>query len=257
MWGFANNNCEMQLEHVVINETNRGPENRLNKHPDPLVWGSWVCGTGMGFYILWPHTAAFSKQSAIIRSDKRANSVHSGVKKKHVPLSLSSPFILHPYVTLFPLTFSHPPLVSPCYFTTFSVQAPAQWRADVHLTHALVTMDAFQLPGRRQIFVSMSSSLQSGSVWHNLGLFPRLAPKKVCCVILLFHNSHLISIKLCVCLRVNWKFIETLWSPMCLQNSSFSLFSVRNLPQICWKCWAFATDFQQPTLCAIGSSILC
>lgn len=81
----------------------------------------------MGFYILWPHTAAFSKQSTIIRSDKRANTVHSRVKKKHVPLSLSSPFILRPYVALFSLTFSHFPVyllvISLPLF--FSIQSPA------------------------------------------------------------------------------------------------------------------------------------
>lgn len=104
-----------------------GPENSLDKHPALLVWSSWVCGTGMGFYILWPHTAAFSKQSTIIRSDKRANTVHSRVKKKHVPISLSSPFILRPYVALFSLTFSHFPVyllvISLPLF--FSIQSPA------------------------------------------------------------------------------------------------------------------------------------
>lgn len=51
-----------------------------------------------GFYILRPHTAAFSKQSTIIRSDKRANTEHSRVKIKPppallllLPPSLSSP----------------------------------------------------------------------------------------------------------------------------------------------------------------------
>lgn len=85
-------------------------QNNPDKQQALLVWSSWVCGTGIGFYILWPHTAAFSKQSTIIRSDKRANTVHSGVKKKHIPLPLSSPFIQHPYVALFSLTFSHFPL---------------------------------------------------------------------------------------------------------------------------------------------------
>lgn len=87
-----------------------GPKNSLDKQQALLVWSSWVCGTGIAFYILWPRTAAFSKQSTIIRSDKRANTVHSGVKKKHIPLLLSSPFIQHPYVALFSLTFSHFPL---------------------------------------------------------------------------------------------------------------------------------------------------
>lgn len=41
-----------------------------------------------GFYILRPHTAAFSKQSTIIRSDKRANTEHSRVKIKQPPPSL-------------------------------------------------------------------------------------------------------------------------------------------------------------------------
>lgn len=52
-------------------------------------------GPGRGFYILRPHTAAFSKQSTIIRSDKRANTEHSRVKIKQPPPphspSLSSP----------------------------------------------------------------------------------------------------------------------------------------------------------------------
>lgn len=48
-------------------------------------------GPGRGFYILRPHTAAFSKQSTIIRSDKRANTEHSRVKIKPSPLPSSSP----------------------------------------------------------------------------------------------------------------------------------------------------------------------
>lgn len=100
-----------------------------------------------------------------------------GQEKARPPLFVKS---LHP-ASLCCFISSHIftlPLVSPCYFTTFSVQAPAQWRVDVHLTHALVTMEAFQLLGGRQIFVSMSSSLQSGSVWHEVCLFPRLAQRK-------------------------------------------------------------------------------
>ena len=139
-----------------------GSENSPDKQPALLVWSSWVCGTGMGFYILRPHTAAFSKQSTIIRSDKRANTVHSRVKKKHVPLSLSSPFILRPYVALFSLTFSHSPLyrlvISLPLFSFYSVTS-GTGELRYNLTHALVTMRAFQLLRRRQIFVSMSSSL--------------------------------------------------------------------------------------------------
>lgn len=38
------------------------------------------------------------------------------------------------------------------------------WKVEVRLTHALVTMRAFQLLGLSQNVVSMSSSLQAGSV---------------------------------------------------------------------------------------------
>lgn len=108
MWGFASNSCGTPLKHVLMNVSmEAGPKNSLDKQQTLLVWSSWVCGTGIGFYILWRHTAAFSKQSTIIRSDKRANSVHSGVKKKHIPLPLSNRFIQHPYVALFSLPFSH------------------------------------------------------------------------------------------------------------------------------------------------------
>lgn len=50
-------------------------------------------GPGRGFYILRPHTAAFSKQSTIIRSDKRANTEHSRVKIKPPPFLLLSPHL--------------------------------------------------------------------------------------------------------------------------------------------------------------------
>lgn len=61
-------------------------QNSLDKQPALLVWSWRVCGTGIEFYILWPHTAAFSKQSTIIRSDKTANTVHShGLRKKSSP----------------------------------------------------------------------------------------------------------------------------------------------------------------------------
>lgn len=165
----------MQLKHVVINETSS--ENSLDKCPALFVWSSWVCGTGMGFYILWPHTAAFSKQSTIIRSDKRANTVHSGVKKKHTPLSLSSPFILHPYAALFSCTFSHfllyPLVISLPLF--FSAQPPAALETWGTFSTCSCNNVSLSFPGM-ETDLSMSSSLKSGCVWHDLNIsvcFPR------------------------------------------------------------------------------------
>lgn len=148
MWGFASNNCEMQLKHVVINETNGGrPWEQPWQTPVLLVWSSWLCGTGMGFYILWPHTAAFSKQSTIIRSDKRANTVHSRVKKRYAPLSLLS---LHPYVALFSLTFSHFPLhlLLFHYFCSFLLSHQQHW---LRLSHALNNA-SLSVPGMETAF---------------------------------------------------------------------------------------------------------
>lgn len=149
-----------------------GPKNSLDKHPALLVWSSWVFGTGMGFYILWSHTAAFSKQSTIIRSDKRANTVHSRVRKKHVPLSLSSPFIPHPYVALFSLTFSHFPLYLLVISLPllFSIQPPAgleSWGTFNTCTYNNASLSV------QESFVSMSSFLQSGNVWHDLNFFSK------------------------------------------------------------------------------------
>lgn len=129
----------------------------------------------MGFYILWPHTAAFSKQSTIIRSDKRANTVHSRVKKKHPPIHPHTRFVnsLHPCIRILFCFLSHFH-TSPCmfllfhYFCSFLFSHQQHWRVELHLTHALKTMQAFQLMEQRQIFVSMSSSPQSGSVGHDL-----------------------------------------------------------------------------------------
>lgn len=79
-------------------------------------------GPGRGFYILRPHTAAFSKQSTIIRSDKRANTEHSRVKIKQppphhhhhppfpsLPVFVQSLLIPHPPVAVSPPSFSHFP----------------------------------------------------------------------------------------------------------------------------------------------------
>lgn len=97
----------------------------------------------MGFYILWPHSAAFSKQSTIIQSDKRANTVHSRVRKSpphhhHTHTHpLSNPFILHPYVALFFLSLFHTSLVCSCCFTTSFLHS--QGGGGTFNTHALVT----------------------------------------------------------------------------------------------------------------------
>lgn len=148
------------------------PENSLDKYPALLVWSSWVCGTGMGFYILWPHTAAFSKQSTIIRSDKRANTVYSRVKKKHVPLSLSSPFIPHPYVALFSLTFSHFPLYIlviplPLFFSIQSPAALETWGALNTCTCNNASLSALQTETDFWLY-ELIFSLREGVTWSSV-----------------------------------------------------------------------------------------
>lgn len=154
----------MQLKRVVRAEAGGSRPSRLQKCPALLVWRARVCGTGMGFYILWPHTAAFSKQSTIIQSDKRANTEHSRVKKKHVP-----PLFVNSCLpaSLCFFVFSHIvalSLVPPCYFTASILLLSRQQhlRIEVHLAYAPVTMCVFSSCSRGR-FSSLSLFPQSGS----------------------------------------------------------------------------------------------
>lgn len=82
-WGFVSNDCEMQLKHVRSNDSSEGqPWEQAHQIPSFISMVLMTLWDRDGvFYILRPHTVAFSKQSGIIRSDKRANTVHWGVKK--------------------------------------------------------------------------------------------------------------------------------------------------------------------------------
>lgn len=106
------------------------PENSLDQQPALLVWSSWICGTGMGFLYSMASHCCF--QQTVHHYSVWQESKHCAFKgqEKHIPLSLSSPFILHPYVALFSFTFSHFPLyilaISLPLFS--SVQSPAAFK---------------------------------------------------------------------------------------------------------------------------------
>lgn len=153
----------MQLKRVIRAEAGGSRPSRLQKCPALLVWRARVCGTGMGFYILWPHTAAFSKQSTIIQSDKRANTEHSRVKKKHVP-----PLFVNSCLpaSLCFFVFSHIvalSLVPPCSFTASILLLSRQQHWG---TFSICTCNdvRLQLLQPRQIFIPELVS----SVWQFL-----------------------------------------------------------------------------------------
>lgn len=117
----------------------------------------------MGFYILWSHTAAFSKQLTIIRSDKRANAVHSHRSRKNTPPRTTRthrPLCQAPssciLAALFSPSFSHFTLyvlvISLPLF--FSAPSPA----------------GLERGGRLNTYnnTSISASLQSGIVRHDV-----------------------------------------------------------------------------------------
>lgn len=168
MWGFAGNNCEIQLKHVVINESNWSrPWEQPRQTVGSISMERMNLWDWVWFYILWPHTAAFSKQSTIIRSDKRTNTAYSRVKEKHVTLSLSSPFFPHPYVALFFHTFSHFALyllvISLLLF--FSVPPPAALKSLGYIESVHFEQCRPFSSGVTQIFVPLSSSCEAGSMW--------------------------------------------------------------------------------------------
>lgn len=177
----------MQLKHVVINETNGGPENSLDKHPALLVWSSWVCGTGMGFLYSMVSHCCFQQtvhHYSIWQESKHC--AFKGQEKARPPSLCQVPSSCILMLLCFLSHFHTPPCI-PLLFhrlCSFLFSHQQHHRVDVYLTH-FVTMQVFQLLGWRQIFVSMGSSLQSGRVWRDF-CFPKLAQKE--CSMFVFYN---------------------------------------------------------------------
>lgn len=177
----------MQLKHVVINETNGGrPWEQLRQTP---------CSISMELMSLWDWDGVLYSMAShccfqqtvhhysVWQESKQC--AFKGQEKARPTLFVKS---LHP-ASLCCFVFSHiftlPPCISLLFhcLCSFLFSHQQHWKVEVRLTHALVTMRAFQLLGRSQNVVSVSSSFQAGSVWHNL-CFLRWAQKE--CRILFF-----------------------------------------------------------------------
>lgn len=180
----------MQLKHVVINETDGG---RLWEQPQQTP--SSISMELMSLWdwdgVLYSMASHCCFQQTVYHYSVWQESKHCAFtgQEKATPPSLCQVPSSCILMLLCFLSHFH---TSPCIFLlfhhlcSFLCSHQQHWRAGVHLTHALVTKQVFQLRGRRQIFfVSMSSSLQSGSVRPDF-FPPRWAQKE--CSVLFFYN---------------------------------------------------------------------
>lgn len=128
MWGFASNNCEMQLKHVVINETNGGrPWEQPRQTPRSISMELMSLWDWDG--VLYSMASHCCFQQTVHHYSVWQESKHcafKGQEKARPALFVKS---LHP-ASLCCFVFSHIftlPRVTPCYFTAsvLSIQSPA------------------------------------------------------------------------------------------------------------------------------------